>query len=227
MPVLSYNLFSLQGFVIVDVGFFNAVSCQHLKIRISGCLAMPFLISRWHQQAVAERRGPLGWGGSSLVHHHSNPPLYSVTSPAWSLWGFHFWGLMITWRQGENSATLPKRQEINSTYVNRISKMNLKKINQFSFSMVKATYKIHTKKRKNFSSKQKHSHQCLPTGLVKIKNDDNTLSWQGYRNWQAQTLLIGEVIRTMFWCTIWEELPKLKTYIHFGPPTQGFQEFAT
>ena len=59
MPVLSYNLFSLQGFVIVDVGFFNAVSCQHLKIRISGCLATPFLISRWHQQAVAERGGVL------------------------------------------------------------------------------------------------------------------------------------------------------------------------
>lgn len=39
--------------------FFNAVSCQHLKIRISGCLATPFLISRWHQQAVAERGGVL------------------------------------------------------------------------------------------------------------------------------------------------------------------------
>lgn len=41
-------------------------------------------------------------------------------------------------------------------------------------------------------------HTSVFTHWIGVKNDDNILSWQEYRNWQAQTLLQGEEICTIF-----------------------------
>lgn len=62
--------------------------------------------------------------------------------------------------------------------------------------------------------------------MIKIKMFIMSYLGKNLGNWQAETLLLREVIRSIFDEKTWQELPNFKIHVYFVPSIQGFQAFA-